>query len=212
MEIHILFGSPGVGKGTYAPFLSKKLGVPHLSTGDLFRAEIANMTQLGLSVKHYQPIGKLVPDSIADPFIFSHIVNYSGGVLLDGYPRSVPQAEYLLKWVGDSSNAIGKVIHLTASDKEIIARIADRRMCSACFTGYSVTFAPPKQDSTCHLCGGKVIQRPDDRPEITQNRLRIYKEQTFPVLEFLRGSGFKIATVHTDAPGTEDALASIGSG
>ena len=211
MKINIIFGSPGSGKGTRGPGIAERLNAIHISTGDLFRDQIRRRNELGTKVEIYQKSGDLVPDNIADPFIFSNLDwHYSlssisnckvhrCNILLDGYPRTVEQCETLIKWVKESGNEIGEIINLVADKQVIIARIAARRICSSCSRTYNLISNPPLEEGVCDACNdGKLILRPDDEPEVTEYRLEIFEEKTHPVLERFVSKGYQVTTINTE--------------
>ena len=210
MLIHIIFGAPGTGKGTRGPQIALNLGARHISTGDLFRAEIKHNTEIGQKVKRYQAAGELVPDEIADPFIFSHLDLFDSlsrvsncqvhkrDILLDGYPRTIAQGETLIEWVKQTGNKIGDIINLTAERETIIERISGRRICSSCSTGYNIFSNPPLEEGICNLCNGSVIQRPDDERSVTEYRLDLFEEMTCPVLDFFLAKGLIVQTIDTE--------------
>jgi len=179
-------GPPGVGKGTYASAVSEKYGIPHISTGDIFRDEIKNSTELGKKIKAYVERGELVPDEIVIEVVKNVLQSEKcrKGFILDGYPRTLRQAEAL-----DDIVRIDLVLNFVAPDEVIIERISGRRICLKCGAIYHVTFMPPKRNGICDKCGGPVIQRKDDRPEVVKHRLKIYREKFAPILDYYRKKG-----------------------
>jgi adenylate kinase len=203
-----LFGPPGSGKGTQARDVSAALGVPHVATGDIFRRHLKEGTELGRLARSYMDLGQLVPDSVTCDLVASRLseADAAGGVLLDGFPRSVPQARWLTGWLRERGTRIHHVINLQVPDAVIIERLSGRRVCLGCGATYHVVYAPPPEGG-CATCGGAVVQRKDDREEVVLERLEVYARETAPVLDVLREG----ATVH-DIVGTgavEDIRARI---
>jgi len=183
----VLFGPPGAGKGTHAEMICNTLSIPHLSTGDIFRAHIKGNTELGQKVKSYTNKGNLVPDETVFEVVASRLTDDDAvsGVLYDGYPRTIPQAELLVEWLENNGRTLSGVINIQVSDEEVASRLTGRRSCLNCGASYHVQFKPPAEDDSCLKCGSQVIQREDDKPETVQDRIRVYKAQTFPVLDNL---------------------------
>tara|TARA_Y100000310_G_scaffold242744_1_gene246950 strand:- start:322 stop:975 length:654 start_codon:yes stop_codon:yes gene_type:complete len=181
-----LFGSPGVGKGTYASKLEEIYHIPHISTGDLFRAEIKKQTELGKKVEEYIGKGALVPDEITIGILKNRLDkgDCQNGFLLDGFPRTVKQAEAL-----EGITTLDAIINYFADDKVIIQRLSGRRLCQKDGSIYHITNAPPKQEGICDKCGGELYQRNDDKPEAIEERLEVYRTQTKPVLEHYQNKG-----------------------
>lgn len=178
----LLFGPPGSGKGTQAQGLATRLRVPHIATGDIFRRNLKEGTPLGQLARSYMEKGQLVPDSVtcdlvADRLLQSDCLN---GALFDGFPRSVPQAEWLLNWLVSQGRALDVVVSLEVPDQAIIERLSGRRSCLSCGATYHVVYAPPGE--RCGVCGGEVVQRSDDREEVIRARLDTYHRETAPVL------------------------------
>ena len=187
----ILVGPPGAGKGTQATRLAAHYGIPHISTGDIFRANIKGETELGKLAKSYMDAGNLVPDSVTnemlkDRLTQSDVVN---GFLLDGYPRNVGQAEFLADVLKEKSLSLDSVLELSIPNEEIIKRLSGRRTCRNCGASSHVIFEKPKVDGVCDNCGGELYQRDDDKEEVVINRLKVYSEQTEPIIEFYRNLG-----------------------
>lgn len=180
----ILLGPPGAGKGTHAGPLSDKLHLPHISTGDLFRENLRNQTELGKKAQGYMKEGKLVPDELVLDMLFDRIANNDckNGYILDGFPRTVPQAEALDKRLNDKVKETA--IHFSAPDSVLIDRISGRIVCKSCSFAHHKTFIPPKQEGVCDKCGGELFQRADDKVEVVKKRLEIYREQTQPLIEY----------------------------
>ena len=178
----ILLGPPGAGKGTQAEILCKKLNIPTISTGNILRAAVKNGTPVGLKAKEYMDAGKLVPDEVIIGVISERLAeaDCQNGFILDGVPRTIPQAEALEK-AGISFDA---VVSIEISDEEIVERMAGRRVCAACGAPYHVKNMPPKVEGVCDACGGKLAARADDKPEVVRDRLSVYHKETAPLKDF----------------------------
>ena len=187
----ILLGAPGSGKGTRAPILSEILGIPQIATGDLFRKNLKEMTPIGKIAKSYIDKGELVPDSVTADMLKQRLQepDAQNGFLLDGFPRTIVQAEILDKILEQQDRKINAVMYIDMSDEEIINRLSGRLICSKCQTPYHKTSNPPKVEGICDKCGGKLVTRPDDNPETVRNRLKVYHESTFPLVEFYQKRG-----------------------
>lgn len=185
----VFFGPPGAGKGTIAVKLAEQLGIPHISTGDLFRAAIKNQTELGVKVKAILDSGALVPDEVTVDLVRERISedDTKSGYILDGFPRTIPQAEALA-----GIDSIDAVINFAVDEPIIIARLSGRRTCSKCGFIHHVEYLPPKQEGICDRCGGELIQREDDSETSIKNRLAVYQKQTAPLLEYYRNKGLSI--------------------
>lgn len=179
----VFIGPPGIGKGTYAKMLSQKYKIPHISTGDIFREEIAKGTELGLKIKQYVEKGLLVPDEIVIEVVKKVLQSSEcrNGFILDGFPRTIKQAEELDKIV-----KIDAVILFEAPVETIIERVSGRLVCSNCGAIYNIKWKPPKVAGVCDICGGKVVRRKDDEPEIVRTRYHIYKQTFDPVIQYYR--------------------------
>jgi len=183
----ILLGPPGAGKGTQAQLLVKNHGFRQVSTGDILREAVKNGTELGIKAKEYMDKGELVPDSIILELIEDVIYRQKSGeknVIFDGFPRTVVQAEGLDKLLKKYSDKLDSAILLKVDNEELIKRLTSRRVCPECNTVYNLITSPPKKDELCDICGSKLIQREDDRPETVRNRLRVYRKQTEPLIEY----------------------------
>jgi len=197
----LLFGPPGSGKGTQAKDLAERLGVPHVATGDIFRKNLREGTELGKLAKSYMDRGALVPDSLTCDLVADRLLqpDAGGGVLFDGFPRSVPQAEWLVGWFKEHGRVIDSVVSLAVPDAAIVERISGRRTCTKCGATYHAVHNPPPA-SGCSACGSTdIVQRKDDSESVVQSRLDVYARETAPVLGVLRGA----ARVH-DLDGTGD--------
>ena len=187
----ILVGPPGAGKGTQAVYLAAHFGIPHISTGDIFRSNIKGETELGKLAKSYMDAGNLVPDSVTNEMLKDRIGqrDAAGGFLLDGYPRNVGQAEFLADVLVKSGIALDAVLELSIPNEEIIKRLSGRRTCRNCGATSHVSFDKPKVDGVCDNCGGELYQREDDKEEVVAHRLSVYAEQTEPIIAFYRDLG-----------------------
>ncbi|MFH1701349.1 MAG: adenylate kinase [Candidatus Zixiibacteriota bacterium] len=185
----IFLGAPGSGKGTQAVRLAKKISVLHLSTGDLLRAAVKNGTELGKKAEGYMKAGELVPDDIIIGLIEEKQNNaeLKNGFILDGFPRTIPQAEALSMMFERAGAKIDHAVLLDVDDEEIIKRLSGRMYCNDCQSGYNYPANMPKEEGVCDKCGGKLVRRPDDEPEVVKNRLDVYKKQTQPIEDYYRG-------------------------
>lgn len=184
--ILVLLGPPGSGKGTQAKRFVTDRGWPQLSTGDMLRAAIAQGTQLGLEAKSYMDRGALVPDSVVIGLIEERTTaaDAKNGFILDGFPRTVPQAEALDRMLVARGRAVDRVVLFDIADSELVRRLSGRRTCPGCNAMYHVETLRPKQEGICDVCGGKLVQRNDDQPEVIQKRLSVYHQQTAPVAKY----------------------------
>ena len=182
----VLFGPPGVGKGTQAERLKDELQIAHVATGDLFRDNLKRETELGQLAKSYMDRGALVPDEVTIGMVRERLkeADTQNGVLFDGFPRTVAQAEALDKLLGERGGRIGKVLFIHAPDEVLLDRLGNRWTCKQCGTIYNADSKPPKVAGVCDNCGGEVYQRPDDRPEVQKKRIDVYLEQTAPLIEY----------------------------
>ncbi|MCB9777357.1 MAG: adenylate kinase [Alphaproteobacteria bacterium] len=184
----ILFGPPGAGKGTQAAAIAERARVPHISTGDIFRKNLREGTELGKLAKGYMDRGELVPDSVVCDLVTDRLTHADAvaGSLLDGFPRTVMQAELLLDWLEAQGRTVGAVINLQVDDDVLVRRLSGRRTCSACGASYHVDHNPPSVAGVCDECGSAVVQRADDSEETVAARLATYHDQTAAVLPVLR--------------------------
>ena len=182
----IMLGAPGAGKGTQAKKIAEKYGIPHISTGDIFRANIKNQTELGMKAKGYMDQGMLVPDELTLELIMDRFTNddCKNGYVLDGFPRTIPQAEALTKALADKQDAVDYAINVDVPDEAIVTRMSGRRACLTCGGTYHIKFNPTKVEGICDACGGELVLRADDKPETVQKRLDVYHEQTQPLIDY----------------------------
>ncbi len=187
----IMLGAPGAGKGTHATKISEKYGIPHISTGDIFRENIKNGTELGNKAKSYMDKGELVPDELTCDLVVDriHKDDAKNGYVLDGFPRTIPQAEALTKALAANGEKLDYAIEVYLSDENIINRMGGRRVCSGCGATYHVVNVPPKVEGVCDDCGKELKIRDDDAPETVKKRLEIYHEQTAPLIEYYKNEG-----------------------
>lgn len=192
----MLFGSPGSGKGTQARMLTQCLGIPHISTGDMLRDRIRQGSELGTGVVATMQSGALVSDEVVNQMVLERLsqADAAHGFVLDGYPRTLPQAEHLCKWL-EGKGIRELVIHLAVDYNNIIARLTGRRQCPRCGTLYNIASHPPRVDNVCDLDGEKLVVREDDREDVIRERLDGYDRQTRPVLKFYRDSGCRVIEV-----------------
>jgi len=187
----ILMGPPGAGKGTQAKRLVNKYDIPHISTGDMFREAIKERSELGILAKRYIDDGHLVPDDVTNAIVRERLAkdDCQHGYLLDGFPRTIPQAIALEGITKEINRPVQFVINIDADEKELIRRISGRRVCKVCSTPYHIDTMKPKVENVCDVCGGPLIQRADDNEEALRVRLGHYYEQTRPLLDFYKKSG-----------------------
>ena len=183
----ILLGAPGAGKGTQAEVISEKLSIPAVSTGNIIREALANGTEMGLKAKSFIDAGQLVPDDVVIGIIKERLAkdDCANGFILDGFPRTIPQAEAL-----DTMGVIiDRVISIEVEDEKIIRRMSGRRVCKACGSSYHLEYKKPAQDGVCNACGGELVQRKDDHPDTVLDRLHVYHEQTEPLKDYYEKKG-----------------------
>ena len=187
----IMLGAPGAGKGTQAKKIAAKYQIPHVSTGDIFRANIKNGTELGMKAKSYMDAGGLVPDEITIGMLLDriHEADCENGYVLDGFPRTIPQAESLTEALAGMDEKIDYAVNVDVPDENIISRMSGRRACLNCGATYHIVYNPPKQEGVCDVCGDKLVLRDDDRPETVQKRLSVYHDQTQPLIEYYEKAG-----------------------
>lgn len=191
MNIVILLGAPGSGKGTLAAEMAKLPGIAHLSTGDLLRGAVKAGTPAGVEAKGYMESGNLVPDALIARMVGDYIAENEqlSTVLLDGFPRNVAQADILAELLAKHGVALNCALLLEVPDEVVIRRISGRRVCPACGAGFNVDTLPPKQEGICDACGAALVIRKDDTPETVRHRLEVYAEQTFPLIAYYRERG-----------------------
>ncbi len=203
----IMLGAPGAGKGTQAKMIAEKYMVPHISTGDIFRANIKEGTELGKQAKEYMDKGQLVPDSLTVNLLLDRVAkdDCKNGYVLDGFPRTIPQAEVLDEALSKLGENIDYAIDVDVPDENIINRMSGRRACVTCGATYHLKHIPPKKEGICDKCGSELILRDDDKPETVKKRLDVYHEQTQPLIDYYTNKGI-LKTVD----GTKDMLEVFG--
>jgi adenylate kinase len=187
----IMLGAPGAGKGTQAKRIAEQYGIPHVSTGDIFRANIKEQTPLGMEAKSYMDKGELVPDELTVKILLDRVAkdDCKNGYVLDGYPRTIPQAEVLDKAVEEIGEKIDYAVNVDVPDENIINRMGGRRACLKCGATYHVQYMPPKTEGICDKCQSELVIRDDDKPETVKNRLSVYHEQTAPLIDYYSNKG-----------------------
>ena len=182
----IMLGAPGAGKGTQAKMIAEKYSIPHVSTGDIFRANIKNGTELGKQAQEYMDAGKLVPDELTVKILLDRVAqdDCKDGYVLDGFPRTIPQAEVLEDALNKLGDKIDYAINVDVPDENIVRRMSGRRACLKCGATYHIEHIPPKQEGICDTCGSELVLRDDDKPETVLNRLKVYHDQTQPLIDF----------------------------
>lgn len=205
----IMLGAPGAGKGTQAKQIADKYGIPHISTGDIFRANIKNGTELGKKAKEYMDQGALVPDALTCDLVMDRIKedDAKNGFVLDGFPRTIPQAEALTAALEKIGEKMDFAIDVDVPDENIVNRMSGRRACLNCGATYHIVAIPPKVEGKCDRCGSDIVLRDDDKPETVQKRLSVYHEQTQPLIEYYQKQGI-LKTVDGTVP-MEEVFASI---
>lgn len=197
----IMLGAPGAGKGTQAKKIAEKYHIPHISTGDIFRANIKGGTELGMKAKAFMDQGQLVPDEITIGMLMDRIqeADCADGYVLDGFPRTIPQAESLTDALKARGEAVDFAVNVDVPDENIVNRMSGRRACVSCGATYHIMYNPPKQEGICDVCGEKLVLRDDDKPETVQKRLSVYHDQTQPLIEYYNAAG-----VLANVDGTQD--------
>lgn len=186
----VLFGPPGAGKGTQAGLLSEKYGSAHISTGDILREAVANKTEVGLKAKSYMDKGELVPDAVVIAIAKEKLGSIGDeGFILDGFPRTIAQAQALDEALSDLSKPLDAVVNLQVDEDELVRRLSGRRVCPNCGEPYHVDSKPPKVEGKCDKCGSDLVHRADDQADAIRNRLSVYNNQTSPVLGYYEGAG-----------------------
>ena len=209
----VLVGPPGAGKGTQAHFIASHLAIPRISTGDIFRFNVSNNTELGVKVKQYLDRGDLVPDEVTVAMVRDRLseADAKDGFLLDGFPRNVPQAETLKKILDELGEKLTVVLELVVDEEEVVRRLSGRRTCRQCQRVWHVLYEPSARDGVCDDCGGELFQRDDDKEEVIRHRLEVYRSETAPLVEFYADEGILVGI---DATGpveevTERALSAL---
>lgn len=199
----IMLGAPGAGKGTQAEMLAEKYDIPHVSTGDIFRMNIKNGTELGMEAKTYMDQGLLVPDELTVRILLDRVAqdDCKKGYILDGFPRNIPQADVLEEALSKLGDKIDYAINVEVPDENIIRRMSGRRACVSCGATYHIENVPPKKEGICDKCGQELILRDDDKPETVGNRLQVYKDKTQPLIDFYGKKGI----LH-NVDGTKDMM------
>jgi len=187
----VFLGPPGAGKGTQAKRLAQELGLMHISTGDILRDAVKRGTPLGKKAKEYMDRGELVPDELIVALI-EEVMPPEGGVIFDGFPRTIAQAEALEDMLSRKGKKVDAVVLFDVPDEVVVERLSGRRVCPSCGAVYHIKFNPPKKDEVCDRCGTKLIQREDDREEVVMNRLEVYRKQTAPLIEYYESKGILI--------------------
>ena len=187
----IMLGAPGAGKGTQAKKIAAKYGIPHISTGDIFRANIKNGTELGKKAKTYMDQGLLVPDELVVDLVVDRVNqdDCENGYVLDGFPRTIPQAEALTEALEKMGQKVDFAIDVNVPDENFVKRMGGRRACVTCGATYHMVYAPTKKEGICDTCGGELILRDDDKPETVQKRLNVYHDQTQPLIDYYTSQG-----------------------
>lgn len=187
----IMLGAPGAGKGTQAKKIAEKYHIPHVSTGDIFRANIKDGTELGRKAKEYMDQGALVPDELTIGMLMDRIgkEDCKNGYVLDGFPRTIPQAESLKRALTESGQRIDYAINIDVPDEKIIERMSGRRACISCGATYHIIYNPSKKGELCEACGAKLVLRDDDKPETVKKRLTVYHDQTQPLIDYYKEAG-----------------------
>ena len=187
----VMLGAPCAGKGTQAKMIAEKYTIPHISTGDIFRANIKEGTPLGLEAKSYMDQGKLVPDELTVKILLDRVAkdDCKNGYVLDGFPRTIPQANVLKEALEKQNDKIDYAINVDVPDENIVRRMSGRRACVTCGATYHIEHVPPKTEGICDKCGSELILRDDDKPETVLNRLKIYHDQTQPLIDFYNNEG-----------------------
>lgn len=187
----IMLGAPGAGKGTQAKKIAAKYHIPHISTGDIFRANIKNNTELGKKAKTYMDQGLLVPDELVVDLVVDRVnqEDCKEGYVLDGFPRTIPQAEALTEALAKMGQKVDYAIDVNVPDENIVNRMGGRRACVGCGATYHIAYAPTRKEGVCDTCGSELILRDDDKPETVQKRLNVYHEQTQPLIDYYTNAG-----------------------
>lgn len=187
----IMLGAPGAGKGTQAKLIAEKYGIPHISTGDIFRANIKNGTELGMKAKSFMDKGELVPDALTIGMLLDRVgqPDCKDGYVLDGFPRTIPQAEELDRALAERNEKIDFAVDVDVPDENIVKRMSGRRACLKCGATYHMEHIPPKKEGVCDSCGSELVLRDDDKAETVLKRLQVYHDQTQPLIDFYTRKG-----------------------
>ncbi len=190
----VLVGPPGAGKGTQAHFIASQLAIPRISTGDIFRYNVANTTELGAKAKEYMDRGDLVPDEVTVAMVHDRLAeaDAKAGFLLDGFPRNTAQAETLKKMLAEMDQKLTVVLELVVDEDEVVRRLSGRRTCRRCQRVWHVLYEPPSRPDVCDDCGGELFQRDDDKEDVIRHRLEVYKSQTAPLVAFYADEGILV--------------------
>jgi adenylate kinase len=196
----ILFGPPGAGKGTQGALLAEHFGLLRLSTGDVLREAVRQGTAMGLEARRYMDAGELVPDAVILGIVRDYLRGEAAdrGVIFDGFPRTIPQAEGLDALLGELGRPLEAVLVLDVDDEQLVRRLSGRRSCTACGALYNVHFGPPAVEGRCDRCGGPLVQRPDDDADTIRRRLEVYREQTLPLIAHYQRTGARVRRVDGD--------------
>lgn len=198
----VFLGAPGAGKGTQAAIVAARLGLAHIASGDLFRHALEQGSELGLKVRSYLAKGELVPDEITISMVRERLSasDCQQGVILDGFPRNLEQAWALDKALKERGNSIDEAVYIKVGEEELIKRLSGRRVCRNCQTPYHLTGSPPQAAGVCDKCGGELYQRPDDTPATVRNRLKVYFEQTMPLIDYYSRAGKMLEVTGEGSP------------
>lgn len=190
----IMLGAPGAGKGTQAKKIAEKYGIPHVSTGDIFRANIKGGTELGMKAKSYMDQGQLVPDDVTIGMLLDRIseADCANGYVLDGFPRTIPQAESLTEALNGRNEKMDYAINVDVPDEAIVSRMSGRRACVKCGATYHIVYNAPAKEGVCDACGDALVLRDDDKPETVQKRLTVYHDQTQPLIDYYEKAGILV--------------------
>jgi adenylate kinase len=206
----VLLGAPGSGKGTQAERVIGQHDIPHISTGDILRDAVARGTELGATAKRYMDAGDLVPDDVIIGIMRARLGEPDArrGFLLDGFPRTIDQAEALDRMLADAGRALTWVLLLDVPEDELVQRLSGRRMCRGCGANYNVIFSPPTREGVCDVCGGELYQRSDDNEDTVRNRLQVYGRQTAPLIGYYEGHGL-LRRFYGGGRGPDDVFAEV---
>ncbi len=195
MKTHlVLLGLPGAGKGTQGQMLSKKVGIPFISSGDALRSELKKGTDIAKEFEEYMNAGLLVPDDLVEEFLEKMLKRYDlrKGFIFDGFPRTIHQAEFIERYLRKINVPLDAAVYLSVPDEVIIKRISGRRVCPKCGAVYNIYYNPPKHDEICDVCGTPLVQREDDMPDVVKKRIEVYKKQTNPLIEYYKNKGLLV--------------------